>query len=328
MYENFLAIIASILLHAALALALLLNLPQQQPIFKVDTVKQYEVVDAIAIDESRLLAKLGVSRAEALQTELHAQWIEQRRLAAIRYANLKKEEQRLEQEKALERERLNKLQQEREALKKQRLEEKQRLAKLRQKQEELKRKSEEEQKRLEREKEEANIAKQKAKREAAARQAEIERQIAQQRQVEIERQIIQQRQAEIERQIAQQRQAEIERQIAQQRQAAHEAEIKRQLEKKRQAIQDQRIEYTAAIIRQQVQEQWSRPSNISLDLTCRISVNLTYEGDVISARVITSSGRITFDNSAIQAVYKASPLSIPKDLYEHFKLFTFTFIPN
>jgi colicin import membrane protein len=337
MYENILALIASLLFHVFLALALLLNLKQPSAVIEI---KQYEVVDAVAIDESKLLATLGLTKAIALQTELQKQWEQQQHLAAIRYAKLKQEEQRLEQmrleqEKAEELERLKKLEQEREILEQQHQQEQQRLAKLRQKQEKLKQQAEkaaEERKRLEQAKqaEAKKQAEQKRQAEKLRKQREAKR--AREEALKRQREQEAKRQAELEeyRKKEAAKKAEIERQklIARRQQAAREAEIKRQIDAKRKAAEDQRISRVISLIQQRVLQQWQRPANISSDLTCLILVKLAPDGAIIHVQVLESSGHAAFDSSAISAVYKASPLPIPRDLYDHFKTFTFTFRPQ
>ncbi|MEK7992028.1 MAG: cell envelope integrity protein TolA [Thiotrichaceae bacterium] len=335
MYENFLAVIATLLFHAILALAFLLNLKQPSAVV---ATKQYEVIDAVAIDESKLLAILGSTKAIELKAELQKQWEQQQHLSAIRYAQLKQEEQRLEkirleQENAAELQRLKKLEQQTKILEQQHQQEQQRLAKLRQKQEKLKqqaKKAIEERKRLE----QAKKAKAEQKRQADAK-AEKKRQAEklrkQQHEAKIAKEQKAKKQAELEHQRKKEaaKKAEIERQkqVARRQQAARETEIKRQIDAKRKAAQDQRISRIISLIQQRVQQQWQRPAHTSSDLTCRILVKLASDGAVTYAQVSVSSGHTAFDSSAIRAVYKASPLLIPKDLYDHFKTFTFTFRP-
>ncbi len=77
---------------------------------------------------------------------------------------------------------------------------------------------------------------------------------------------------------------------------------------------------------------WVRPISMIQGLSCVIRVQLMSNGHVIEAKVINGgSGDTLFDNSALNAVYKASPLPIPSDkalFEENFKSFTFTFKPE
>lgn len=329
MYEHVLAFIATLLFHTLIAFALLLNLDwQQQPVVEAT---QYEVVDAVAIDESKLLAKLGSNKAVEFKETFQHQWEQQQRLAAIRYEKLKQEEQRLEkirleQERAKELARLAKLEQERKRLEKQRKQEQQRLAKLRQKQAELKRQAEKKKAEKERREREKKAAQRKAaekERKEKERKARIAKQ-ERERQQQLEKQRKQEQQR---KEAARKAKIEQEKQAARQRQAAKEAELQRQIAAKRKAIQDQRIARVINAIRGKVLQHWQRPANTSTNLSSRILVKLTTKGVVTQAQLTVSSGHTAFDSSAIRAVYRASPLPIPKDLYSHFKSFTFTFRP-
>ena len=61
-----------------------------------------------------------------------------------------------------------------------------------------------------------------------------------------------------------------------------------------------------------------------------LSIKLTSQGKVISAKVIQSSGDNDFDRSAEDAVWRASPLPMPPDpeVQETFRSFNFRFKPG
>ena len=65
-------------------------------------------------------------------------------------------------------------------------------------------------------------------------------------------------------------------------------------------------------------------------MKCKIKIGLIPSGDVMSAAVVESSGNSLFDDSAVRAVYKASPLPVPKDpnVFKQFRNFTFVFAPK
>jgi colicin import membrane protein len=63
----------------------------------------------------------------------------------------------------------------------------------------------------------------------------------------------------------------------------------------------------------QVEKSWIRPPDVRQGLICIIRVKLMTDGTVIDAEVISSSGDTMFDNSAVNAVNKASPLAVTKD---------------
>lgn len=109
-----------------------------------------------------------------------------------------------------------------------------------------------------------------------------------------------------------------------QKQAEDDARRKAEAEQQRreQALQDalaeeqrerelnpQRNAYSAAISRQ-IAQNWLRPPGISSDLKCEVLVNQLPDGSVTGARITKSSGNMTFDESVIKAIYKASPLPV------------------
>ncbi len=85
-----------------------------------------------------------------------------------------------------------------------------------------------------------------------------------------------------------------------------------------------------AIIRQKVERSWTRPANAREGLECVVQVRLVAGGEVLQAAVVRSSGNPLFDRSAVNAVYKASPLPVPDDksMFDHFREFDFKFRPE
>ncbi len=84
------------------------------------------------------------------------------------------------------------------------------------------------------------------------------------------------------------------------------------------------------LIERKVTQNWNRPSTVSGKLACTIRVGLIPSGDVMSVVVLKGSGNQLFDDSAERAVFKASPLPVPKDpkVFSKFRSFTFVFSPN
>lgn len=58
---------------------------------------------------------------------------------------------------------------------------------------------------------------------------------------------------------------------------------------------------------------WERPANVTDDIACRLNIVVRPDGVVTSVSVIESSGNPTYDQSLIQATWKASPLPLPAD---------------
>lgn len=62
-----------------------------------------------------------------------------------------------------------------------------------------------------------------------------------------------------------------------------------------------------------IQRVWTRPAGTEIGLKCVLKIELSPTGEVRSAIVTNSSGNTLFDDSASRAVYKASPLPLPRD---------------
>jgi len=67
-----------------------------------------------------------------------------------------------------------------------------------------------------------------------------------------------------------------------------------------------------ALILQQVGQNWIVPE-VNKNISCRLAITLAPGGTVLDVKLVKSSGNAALDRSAIQAVYKASPLPVPKD---------------
>lgn len=91
------------------------------------------------------------------------------------------------------------------------------------------------------------------------------------------------------------------------------------------------ITHFASLMRNKIHQNWRQP--IGLDIggfKCKVAVKLLPTGDVVDARVVSSSGNVEFDRSAEVAIRKASPLPVPEDpaIAREFRQFTFTFHPE
>lgn len=161
--------------------------------------------------------------------------------------------------------------------------------------------------------------------------------------LEKKRQAEEQQQKEIE-----QKRKETEKKISQLEKMRQEKQA--QIEKEEQARKDEiaRKEKAAAEQRRAEQEQseiakfkslikgaitnkWILPASYQKGMKCKVLVRLIPSGDVVSVRVIESSGNKAFDSSVEMAVSKASPLPVPEaetDLFRHFREVEFLFDPN
>ena len=96
------------------------------------------------------------------------------------------------------------------------------------------------------------------------------------------------------------------------------------------AAQQSEIDKYKALIIQAISEQWNMPPNVAKNLSGEIEVRLAPGGVVLSVKLIKSTGDTVLDQSAIAAVYKASPLPVPSstDLFDKFRDLRLTVRPN
>lgn len=192
---------------------------------------------------------------------------------------------------------------------------------------------------LEKEKKEKEAAEQK-KREEQKKQDLLAKQKAEQEAREKERLKKEQEQQEQERQKALMKQRqEREEQLRKMREARQQQEALREkreaLEKQRQAElaqQDAPIlsEYESHI-QSKVSQNWSRPLSARNGMQVILQINLMPGGDVANVQVIESSENEAFDDSAMQAVWKASPLPVPDEagvFTRNYRVFNLLFAPE
>ena len=82
-------------------------------------------------------------------------------------------------------------------------------------------------------------------------------------------------------------------------------------------------------IQEQVRNNWSGQTSNFTGLSVSFMVKVDRKGNVISVKMTKSSGNARLDESAENAIYKASPLPIPGEsrFYEYLKEFNFVFMP-
>ena len=103
------------------------------------------------------------------------------------------------------------------------------------------------------------------------------------------------------------------------------------LEAAQQRIVDRsKVDQYRFLIQQKVKRFWNWPLKLD-QVYCRVELTLADDGSVLAVHLLKSSGNVAFDNSAMQAVKRASPLPVPKekDLYLiDFKHVTMTMSPH
>ena len=111
-----------------------------------------------------------------------------------------------------------------------------------------------------------------------------------------------------------------------------EREKQRQLQEERE-VQEAAYSAIGALVGRigaKVRQNWNKPPGSMAGLETVISVKVQRTGEVRSVKVVKSSGNVYFDQSAENAVYKASPLPFPDEprYYEFIKEFNFKFVPD
>jgi colicin import membrane protein len=91
------------------------------------------------------------------------------------------------------------------------------------------------------------------------------------------------------------------------------------------------IKYSSSI-RNQVLQNWIRPSKINFNLKTEIEIILVPTGEILSATVVKGSGNDIFDESALRAISKVNSfegLNMQMNLFdEHFRNFILIFSPE
>ena len=82
-------------------------------------------------------------------------------------------------------------------------------------------------------------------------------------------------------------------------------------------------------IQEEVRTNWNPPAGDFEGFSVLFTIRVDREGNVTSVTMVRGSGNARFDESAENAIYKASPLPIPGEprFYEYLKEFDFKFSP-
>ncbi|TAK72296.1 MAG: cell envelope integrity protein TolA [Gammaproteobacteria bacterium] len=98
-------------------------------------------------------------------------------------------------------------------------------------------------------------------------------------------------------------------------------DIKLQSTQSRQAQGE--VDKYKALIMQAISERWIIPPQVDKKRSCELMIRVAPGGVVLDVQVTRSSGDVALDSSARAAVFKASPLPVPKDpdAFEAFRQF-------
>lgn len=205
---------------------------------------------------------------------------------------------------------------------------------------ELKKKSKEEKaekKRLEKERKKAEKEKSKVEKEKRKVEQDKKRIEAERNKAEAEKK---QAQEATRKAVDERKRIEAERKKREEakRRANEAAQRKRELAAEQAALKAERdrrnnseINKHITVIKQKVTRNWIQPAKAKKGLSCEILVRLVPPGgSVIDAQIVKSSGDAIFDRSVLNAVFKASPLPLPRDtaLHSRFREIRFKFEPK
>jgi len=107
-----------------------------------------------------------------------------------------------------------------------------------------------------------------------------------------------------------------------------EAELAEALGAEAQQRQGAEISIWGTELQAAIERVWSRPAGADTAVKCVLKINLSATGEVLSASIKTGSGNTLFDDSVIRAVYKASPLPLPRNPSVFQSIINITFIPK
>ncbi|STY29219.1 TolA colicin import membrane protein [Legionella wadsworthii] len=300
------AFFAALGLHLFLIVMLLTDNSSQRPVLTPETKNAPGIDQPVAVSAQQEVVKaVSVDNKQVMET-------------------VKRLKQEREQQKRAEISRQNELKRQAEAAKQQRIKEQQQLARLKEEANRIaiahKKQAEEEKKRLKK------LAEQKAL--EAKRIEDLKKQkeeLVKQQQLEAKKLADLNKKKLAEKVKADKEKAEIAK--------AAEAERKKQAEadaaaKQAQAAQNAErqariageVDKYKALIVNAIGRNWILPENIDSSLSSQFRIRLAPDGMVLEVSLTRSSGDPLLDRSAQTAIYKASPLPVPKDA-ETFNLF-------
>ena len=94
-------------------------------------------------------------------------------------------------------------------------------------------------------------------------------------------------------------------------------------------MQNEIDKYKTLII-QSISSYWIEPPNLQKNIYCKLLLHLAPGGKVLKVDVIRQSANPAMDRSAINAIWKASPLPVPNntELFNSFRLISITVRPE
>ena len=312
------AFIAAISLHLFLIIMLLTdNNSNKRPVLMAGTQKNLQIEQPLPASQPEVVKAISVDNKQVMET-------------------VNRLKQQREQQKRAEINRQNELKRQAEAAKQQRIREQQQLARLKEEANKIaiarKKQAEEEKKRLQQLAEQKaleakHIEELKKQKEELVKQQQLEvkklAELSKKREADkLKVEQVKKEKMEMEHKI----QAEMERkkqaEAAAQKAAAQNAE--------KQALLAGEINKYKALIVNAIGRNWILPENANSNLSSQFRIRLAPDGMVLEVTLIRSSGDPLLDRSAQTAIYKASPLPVPKEatLFNLFRDISLTVRPE
>lgn len=96
------------------------------------------------------------------------------------------------------------------------------------------------------------------------------------------------------------------------------------------AREQQAISKYSVLIVNAISQRWILDETLNRNLSCQLQIHLAPDGTVLTVKIIKPSGSGLFDRRAQAAVYKASPLPVPRDpgLFNKFRIIRLTAKPE
>ena len=291
--ENSTAFVVALIFHIIFFGALFFNWQMDKP--KKIVMEQGDIIQATAVD------------ANSYEAEIKK--IEQQKQAKQRKAEADRKKARAAQKKKKQE------QVRRQKEKKRQAEELKRQKSAAAKKEKAAKKKAEQEKQRKKEAEKKKIAEEKRKKEQLIKEQQKKAEQEKQRQKEQKKR----QEAEQKRKAAEEkkRQAELQRKEQREREAR---------ERRSKGVVNRHV----AMIAQKIERNWRQPLDAPPKLQCKIDIVILPSGNVVSVKVVESSGHLSFDRSVETAVRRASPLPVPSDsvIFKQFEVMRLRFEPG
>lgn len=167
------------------------------------------------------------------------------------------------------------------------------------------------------------------------RQAEIQRKKAEEEQKKKEELEAKRKKEEEERQRKEEERKRIEEEkrrqedLRRQLQEQMNDQLKQEAEERAEAARIGEVKKTwAQLLNEHIRMRWLRPPGLPPGLRCKVRIEILPNGEVVSVKIVQSSGNPSFDNSVENAVYKSSPLPLPEDPKAFERVLEPTFTPE